>query len=47
MFAMPTVGCANAPDLIWLYDYTREAVPPIGEVDAAWVYELLKEQRLH
>ncbi|WP_298915397.1 DUF4058 family protein [uncultured Nostoc sp.] len=28
-------------------DYTREAVPPLGEVNAAWVSELLKEQGLH
>lgn len=28
-------------------DYTPKAVPPLGEVDAAWVYELLKEQGLH
>ncbi|MHC5936896.1 DUF4058 family protein [Nostoc sp.] len=27
-------------------DYTREPVPSLGEVDAAWVYELLKEQGL-
>ncbi|MEH2361356.1 DUF4058 family protein [Nostoc sp.] len=27
-------------------DYNREPVPPLGEVDAAWVYELLKEQGL-
>lgn len=28
-------------------DYTREAVPPPGEVYSAWVSELLKEQGLH
>jgi len=28
-------------------DYSREAVPPLGEVYSAWVSELLKEQSLH
>lgn len=27
-------------------DYSREAVPPIGEADVAWVNDLLKEQGL-
>ncbi|MHC5731828.1 MAG: DUF4058 family protein, partial [Nostoc sp.] len=27
-------------------DYNREPLPPLGEVDAAWVNQLLKEQEL-